>query len=593
MLERLACLMILFILLVGCRQGGGDAHRLVELDSLIAAAPDSAAALLAAVPADSLPTAGDRAYHALLLTQARYKAYIPLDSTSLDTINLAVAHYADGDDGDKLTRSLLYKGCVMEELGRPDSAMYYYKAAEDHATQSGDTYHRGYALMRMAWLFHSQYDFKRAIALNMLSLEAFESCNAKRQELQVLYTTASLYTTINTDSALLLANLAMDISSSLGYDRDYCCRTLADVYFLKKEYSRTIEMARKSIASTADRDVYFHCHQLIARSFAILGHPDSSEYYLQECTPPQNSKDTLALMTTLSAIAVATGSPHANEFQMSSINLADTIVNKASIKCLEKALFNYESDVLASRHSSKTSKLILMSLSLLFAVVAMLVSTVYIRRKKKRVDIKNRQLSSELARKNTEITVQRHTTSQLSSQFQELHSAYEMLSQQMDEKQRLLQKTDAELNRLKEEVAQLQSSGKIEQLDACTKRSVETLAHEIRKQSVASAMKIMSANKSSLQVRKLMHAHFDENYRTTLQLLVDVLYPKLKENISRADPPLDEDELVVTCMHFLDFPGKIIGAYLGYTSRFSVSHKKSLIAAKVLGENAKINQLAQ
>ena len=127
-----------------------DSAGLVELDSLIAAAPDSAAARLADWPADSLRTAGDRAYHALLLTQARYKAYIPLDSGSLDTINLAVAHYADGHDPDKLMRSLLYKGCVFEELPRIDSAMYYYKAAEDHAARSGDTYYRGYALMRMA-----------------------------------------------------------------------------------------------------------------------------------------------------------------------------------------------------------------------------------------------------------------------------------------------------------------------------------------------------------------------------------------------------------------------------------------------------------
>ncbi len=95
---------------------------------------------------DSLPTAADRAYRALLLTQAKYKADI--HAYRLDTINLAVNYYADGHDKDKRTRSLLYKGCVMEELPQLDSAMYYYKYAEDMATQSGDTYHRGYALMR-------------------------------------------------------------------------------------------------------------------------------------------------------------------------------------------------------------------------------------------------------------------------------------------------------------------------------------------------------------------------------------------------------------------------------------------------------------
>ena len=149
-------ILIALFLLAGCRQGVGDSPGLVELDSLIAAAPDSAAARLAAWPADSLRTAADRAYHALLLTQARYKAYIPLDSGSLDTVNVAVAHYADGHDPEKQTRSLLYKGCVMEELARPDSAMYCYKAAEDHAARSGDDYQRGYALMRMASLYQKR-----------------------------------------------------------------------------------------------------------------------------------------------------------------------------------------------------------------------------------------------------------------------------------------------------------------------------------------------------------------------------------------------------------------------------------------------------
>ena len=142
---------ICFLLLAGCRQQRADLPRLVELDSLIAVAPDSAAALLEAIPDDSLPTAADRAYRALLLTQAKYKADI--HAYRLDTINLAVDYYADGHDKDKRTRSLLYKGCVFEDLSMLDSAMYYYKAAEDHAARSGDTYHRGYALMRMAWIF--------------------------------------------------------------------------------------------------------------------------------------------------------------------------------------------------------------------------------------------------------------------------------------------------------------------------------------------------------------------------------------------------------------------------------------------------------
>ena len=79
------------LLLIGCRHNRVVSPRLVELDSLIAIAPDSAAALLEAIPSDSLFDTEDRAYHALLLSQARYKAYIP--ATSDSAINIAVDYY--------------------------------------------------------------------------------------------------------------------------------------------------------------------------------------------------------------------------------------------------------------------------------------------------------------------------------------------------------------------------------------------------------------------------------------------------------------------------------------------------------------------
>ncbi len=103
-MPRLLIVMMVCVLLAGCRQQQADLPRLVELDSLITEAPDSAAALLEAIPADSLPTAADCAYRALLLTQAKYKADI--HAYRLDTINLAVDYYADGSTAPCITTSM-------------------------------------------------------------------------------------------------------------------------------------------------------------------------------------------------------------------------------------------------------------------------------------------------------------------------------------------------------------------------------------------------------------------------------------------------------------------------------------------------------
>ncbi len=63
--------------LVALVTGCGGVHRydarLVAADSLMWIAPDSALATLTAI--DSLTGEGDRAYYALLMTQARYKCY--------------------------------------------------------------------------------------------------------------------------------------------------------------------------------------------------------------------------------------------------------------------------------------------------------------------------------------------------------------------------------------------------------------------------------------------------------------------------------------------------------------------------------------
>ena len=140
--------------------GCGGMHRydarLAAADSLMHDVPDSALALIQAVNPASLTRECDRAYHDLLLTQARYRCYIT--ATSDSDINRALDYYRRHDgEREKLTRAYIYKGAVMEELGLPDSAMLYYKHAEatadekDYAnlgqinTRIGSLYRRFYA----------------------------------------------------------------------------------------------------------------------------------------------------------------------------------------------------------------------------------------------------------------------------------------------------------------------------------------------------------------------------------------------------------------------------------------------------------------
>ena len=134
----LVLMTVLGAVVPGCRQVPRYDERLTAADSLMKGDADSALAMLEALPIGDLHTGRDSAYRDLLLTQARYRAYVT--ATSDSDINRALAWFrAHPADREKLTRAYIYKGAVMEELSKPDSAMLYYKHAEATAASSAPT----------------------------------------------------------------------------------------------------------------------------------------------------------------------------------------------------------------------------------------------------------------------------------------------------------------------------------------------------------------------------------------------------------------------------------------------------------------------
>lgn len=74
--RTIALIAILAALLTACTGKTDYNTTLVQADSLMASRPDSALHMLQGISTKNLSTKADRAYHALLLTQARDKNYI-------------------------------------------------------------------------------------------------------------------------------------------------------------------------------------------------------------------------------------------------------------------------------------------------------------------------------------------------------------------------------------------------------------------------------------------------------------------------------------------------------------------------------------
>src|SRR5574344_1860566 len=114
-------LLLLAAIIPACRQAIVPHPSLRAADSLMDTRPDSALAILSSISSDSLPDAGNRAFFALLITQARYKNMIPLRSDSLSSS--AVSYFRYRGNQELYTRALIYEGAALQDMGQPHQAL--------------------------------------------------------------------------------------------------------------------------------------------------------------------------------------------------------------------------------------------------------------------------------------------------------------------------------------------------------------------------------------------------------------------------------------------------------------------------------------
>ena len=281
--------------------------RLMAADSLMRDNPDSALAIVSDVDRAALATEGDRAYGDLLLTQARYRCYIT--ATSDSDINRALHYYRHHQgEREKLTRALIYKGAVMEELGHPDSAMHYYMDAEEVA-DSTDYFNLGYAKMRMGALYCDHYAYDgMGIHKYENALDIFKQSNEIQFQRKCLNNLGCLYRESNPQKAETLLNEALSISQqqhdTAGIIDDL--HALSVLYYYQCEYEHARLMILRTREYGLPVDVSF-CSSA-ANVYAMLGMPDSATFFLdraKQANPVFTDEERGYFLESLSNIAFA------------------------------------------------------------------------------------------------------------------------------------------------------------------------------------------------------------------------------------------------------------------------------------------------
>ena len=229
------------MLLAGCVRSGDS--RLALADSLIDEQADSAYMVLKGINACELTHNSDRAYYALLYTQAQYNNLDSIASDSL--INIAVDYYADNHNRELYTRTLIYKGAVMQELGKEQEAMEWYKRAEDNASPD-DYMNLGQANLRIAVLYSLNYTDNRVIIEKYKqALYNFQKAGSKQYQVMCLSSIGGELRNINIDSAIIYLEKSIQLSKEL--DNSFLLyrssAMLTRAYFSKNDFKRSKDLA--------------------------------------------------------------------------------------------------------------------------------------------------------------------------------------------------------------------------------------------------------------------------------------------------------------------------------------------------------------
>ena len=328
-MKKLMLLLLVLLSLAGCSAPVDG--RLAEADSLLCTGmQEKAFAILKSVSPGSLRGRGNRAYYALLYTQAQYKCYEPIRSDSL--IDIAVDYYDGSDDYDKRLRSLIYKGAALADMGDRLEAADWYKKAEETA-DTADYDNLGYINLRLGYLYSDSYiDNKAHIMKFKKALTLFNKAGNKKYQLSCISALGAIYRKFDKDTAEYYLKEAVSLSKELNDTTDYFynLEMLSYLYELKGEYDKSKDMYVYIInygkSHLYDEKAYYDA----ARSYAKLGMVDSAQYYLnltnsRKAVSPQ---ERTARMLAQIAVSKAEGNYKTAYYLNDSLNsYVDSVIN--------------------------------------------------------------------------------------------------------------------------------------------------------------------------------------------------------------------------------------------------------------------------
>ncbi len=250
------------------------------------------------------PAKNDReckAYHALLVTQARYLLYMSTDSCA--DINYAIEYYKETEDKEKLARALHWKAGILREAGRYLEAIEAEKGAEANINENSNTMLciRIYNIMSL--LNNKTDNFSLAKNYAFKALRLAEKMKDEKRIAEMHYRISCTYTGLEkVDSALYHIEKALPfinyttLKSSIIFQAALCYRNT-------EQWTKAEEYVKKGMGIKSNKDY----EGLLGDIYIHTGRADEGVAILQRILPELSGTDKWQAMQLIEDVMMKQG----------------------------------------------------------------------------------------------------------------------------------------------------------------------------------------------------------------------------------------------------------------------------------------------
>ena len=248
------------LLVVGCHHDSATMRELSRIDSMVYHQQEKEALPLLQQMDTKPLSKEERAYHAVLLSMAMYKNYVPCTSDS--AINEAVGYFKKSGNDLKYLKALVAQGCVNEDMGNLEQAVNSYHQAEA-LPLAIDSSMIAYAKLRLGILYQSQVVGTNTIALQKYqeAMPIFKAIGDKHYELVCLTSIGGIYRNIDEkhDSAVICMKDAIRLALEQGDQyHAFANRYLLSEHYLVREHNYLLGKEYGLQAISADPAIIDH-----------------------------------------------------------------------------------------------------------------------------------------------------------------------------------------------------------------------------------------------------------------------------------------------------------------------------------------------